>query len=82
MLPTDGNTAAPRKSGGAGGETDAASLACPNGKKIRDNLGDELPFWQSFGRRHHPVIPTSYETKDNRFDQNSHSAPRLVSRAT
>jgi allantoinase len=37
----------------------------------RDYLGDELPFWQRFGRRHHLVIPTSYETNDNRFDQNS-----------
>jgi len=37
----------------------------------RDYLGDELPFWVEIGRRHHLVIPTSYETNDNRFDRNS-----------
>ena len=37
----------------------------------RDYLGDELPFWVSHGGRHHLVIPFSFETNDNRFDQNS-----------
>ena len=36
----------------------------------RDYLGDELPFWTRFGKRHHLVIPTSFETNDNRFDRN------------
>ncbi len=36
----------------------------------RDYLGDELPFWQKIGRKHHLVIPTSFETNDNRFDSN------------
>ncbi len=37
----------------------------------RDYLGDELPFWVRIGRRSHLVIPTSFETNDNRFDRNS-----------
>jgi allantoinase len=37
----------------------------------RDYLGDELPFWVSYGERHHLVIPFSFETNDNRFDQNN-----------
>ncbi|MBV9288295.1 MAG: polysaccharide deacetylase family protein [Hyphomicrobiales bacterium] len=37
----------------------------------RDYLGDELPFWVAVGRRTHLVIPSSYETNDNRFDRNS-----------
>src|SRR5260370_22198925 len=37
----------------------------------RDYLGDELPFWVKFGRRNHLVIPSSFETNDNRFDCNS-----------
>jgi peptidoglycan/xylan/chitin deacetylase (PgdA/CDA1 family) len=37
----------------------------------RDYLGDELPFWVKYGQRNHLVIPTSYETNDNRFDCNS-----------
>lgn len=37
----------------------------------RDYLGDELPFWVKVGRRWPLVIPTSYETNDNRFDCNS-----------
>jgi len=37
----------------------------------RDYLGDELPFWVKIGKRRHLVIPTSYETNDNRFDRNS-----------
>jgi allantoinase len=37
----------------------------------RDYLGDELPFWVTLGGRSHLVIPSSYETNDNRFDRNS-----------
>ena len=37
----------------------------------RDYLGDELPFWVKYGDRDHLVIPFSFETNDNRFDQNS-----------
>ena len=37
----------------------------------RDYLGDELPFWVSYGERRHLVIPFSFETNDNRFDQNN-----------
>jgi allantoinase len=37
----------------------------------RDYLGDELPFWVKSGGRDHLVIPSSYETNDNRFDRNS-----------
>ena len=37
----------------------------------RDYLGDELPFWVSHDGRHHLVIPFSFETNDNRFDQNN-----------
>ena len=37
----------------------------------RDYLGDELPFWVDCGGRDHLVVPTSYETNDNRFDCNS-----------
>ena len=36
----------------------------------RDYLGDELPFWIKYGKRDHLVIPFSFETNDNRFDQN------------
>jgi allantoinase len=36
----------------------------------RDYLGDELPFWTRLGTRHHFVIPSSFETNDNRFDRN------------
>ena len=36
----------------------------------RDYLGDELPFWVKYGKRDHLVIPFSFETNDNRFDQN------------
>ena len=36
----------------------------------RDYLGDELPFWIKYGDRP-SVIPFSFETNDNRFDQNS-----------
>jgi allantoinase len=37
----------------------------------RDYLGDELPFWAAVGERQHLVVPYSYETNDNRFDQSS-----------
>jgi allantoinase len=37
----------------------------------RDYLGDELPFWVRYGTRNHLVIPFSFETNDNRFDQNN-----------
>jgi peptidoglycan/xylan/chitin deacetylase (PgdA/CDA1 family) len=35
----------------------------------RDALNDELPYWLEVGGRPHLVIPTSYETNDNRFDE-------------
>jgi len=37
----------------------------------RDYLGDELPFWVEVGGRKHLIVPYSYETNDNRFDQNN-----------
>lgn len=37
----------------------------------RDYLGDELPFWVRYDGRPHLVVPYSFETNDNRFDQNS-----------
>ncbi len=36
----------------------------------RDSLADELPYWTRVGGRNHLVIPYSFETNDNRFDQN------------
>jgi peptidoglycan/xylan/chitin deacetylase (PgdA/CDA1 family) len=41
----------------------------------RDSLNDELPYWVTVGApnrpdRRHLVIPYSFETNDNRFDQN------------
>lgn len=36
----------------------------------RDYLGDELPFLISLAGRQHLVIPYSYETNDNRFNEN------------
>ena len=36
----------------------------------RDALNDELPYWRDVGGRQHLVIPYSFETNDNRFDQN------------
>ena len=36
----------------------------------RDYLGDELPFWVKEADRQHLVIPYSYETNDNRFNEN------------
>lgn len=37
----------------------------------RDYLGDELPFWVRYGEASHLVVPYSFETNDNRFDQNN-----------
>jgi allantoinase len=37
----------------------------------RDSLSDELPYWLRVSGRSHLVIPYSYETNDNRFNQNS-----------
>jgi peptidoglycan/xylan/chitin deacetylase (PgdA/CDA1 family) len=36
----------------------------------RDSLGDELPYWVTVSGRKHLVVPYSFETNDNRFDQN------------
>jgi peptidoglycan/xylan/chitin deacetylase (PgdA/CDA1 family) len=36
----------------------------------RDSLNDELPYWITVGTKRHLVIPYSFETNDNRFDQN------------
>jgi peptidoglycan/xylan/chitin deacetylase (PgdA/CDA1 family) len=36
----------------------------------RDALNDELPYWTNVGAARHLVIPYSFETNDNRFDQN------------
>jgi peptidoglycan/xylan/chitin deacetylase (PgdA/CDA1 family) len=37
----------------------------------RDYLGAEQPFWVDVGDRQHLVVPYSYDTNDNRFDQNN-----------
>ena len=37
----------------------------------RDSLNDELPYWVDVDGTPHLVVPYSYETNDNRFDQNS-----------
>jgi allantoinase len=37
----------------------------------RDSLADELPYWLAIAGRPHLVIPYSYETNDNRFNENS-----------
>jgi len=37
----------------------------------RDSLCDELPYWLQMERGCHLVIPYSYETNDNRFNENS-----------
>lgn len=37
----------------------------------RDCLGDELPYWQMAAGKPHLVIPYSYETNDNRFNENA-----------
>jgi peptidoglycan/xylan/chitin deacetylase (PgdA/CDA1 family) len=36
----------------------------------RDSLNDELPYWVSVGSVRHLIIPYSFETNDNRFDEN------------
>jgi peptidoglycan/xylan/chitin deacetylase (PgdA/CDA1 family) len=36
----------------------------------RDSLNDELPYWVSVGNARHLIIPYSFETNDNRFDEN------------
>ena len=36
----------------------------------RDSLNDELPYWRRVAGRQHLVIPYSFETNDNRFDEN------------
>jgi allantoinase len=37
----------------------------------RDSLADELPYWLRIQNKSHLVIPYSYETNDNRFNENS-----------
>ncbi len=37
----------------------------------RDSLADELPYWLTVAGKPHLVIPYSYETNDNRFNENS-----------
>ena len=37
----------------------------------RDSLADELPYWLLVGNKPHLVIPYSFETNDNRFNENS-----------
>ena len=37
----------------------------------RDSLADELPYWVPTPQGPHLVIPYSYETNDNRFNENS-----------
>ena len=37
----------------------------------RDSLGDELPYWVEVDGTGHLVIPTSYETNDNRFNEHA-----------
>jgi peptidoglycan/xylan/chitin deacetylase (PgdA/CDA1 family) len=37
----------------------------------RDSLADELPYWLDVEGQTHLVIPYSYETNDNRFNENS-----------
>jgi putative urate catabolism protein len=37
----------------------------------RDSLADELPYWVRVSGQPHLVIPYSYETNDNRFNENS-----------
>ena len=36
----------------------------------RDSLNDELPYWRKVAGRPYLVIPYSFETNDNRFDEN------------
>ena len=37
----------------------------------RDALNDELPYWVTVAGKQHLIVPYSYETNDNRFDQNN-----------
>jgi allantoinase len=37
----------------------------------RDSLADELPYWLLVQNKPHLVIPYSYESNDNRFNENS-----------
>ncbi len=37
----------------------------------RDALNDELPYWRVIGGKSHLTIPYSFETNDNRFNENS-----------
>lgn len=37
----------------------------------RDSLADELPYWVEVEGKPHLVIPYSYETNDNRFNENA-----------
>jgi peptidoglycan/xylan/chitin deacetylase (PgdA/CDA1 family) len=37
----------------------------------RDSLADELPYWLRVNDKPHLVIPYSYETNDNRFNENN-----------
>ncbi len=37
----------------------------------RDSLNDELPYWVEILGRNHLVIPMSYETNDNRFNEHA-----------
>jgi putative urate catabolism protein len=37
----------------------------------RDSLADELPYWVTVGGHPHLVVPYSYETNDNRFNENT-----------
>lgn len=37
----------------------------------RDALNDELPYWLRVGGKAHLVVPYSFETNDNRFNENS-----------
>lgn len=48
-------------------------LVVETGKLLydRDALNDELPYWRRVGERRHLVIPYSFETNDNRFNENS-----------
>jgi allantoinase len=36
----------------------------------RDSLADELPYWLSVAGKPHLVVPYSFETNDNRFNEN------------
>src|SRR2546423_14380352 len=48
-------------------------LICEEGGFLydRDSLCDELPYWLRMDTGPHLVIPYSYETNDNRFNENS-----------